>query len=275
MISGIRGIAAEAGGGQPFIERILQPAAAIFDDILKRGTPARRIRADLVASLTYLGWLQGTATGCRRPCCGGSARARTPAELAWFLGALDRLAYGLRILGHGTKRRASRFGAVVHAIRNGRDLQGRRRARSTSRARSCAPSTTTCATCTRAARRWPSWCCCASTIRWPAARRDVPFEDLTVEHVLPRKPGTNSPWRGCFPDPAERDQYTESLGNLVLVTKAQNDKAGNLDFARKKEVLFKAAGAPTLPRQRLRAPADGVEVAADQGARSRAAAPSR
>ena len=33
----------------------------------------------------------------------------------------------------------------------------------------------------------------------------------------------------------------------MLVTKAQNDRAGNLDFARKKEVLFNAAGAPTLP----------------------------
>ena len=72
----------------------------------------------------------------------------------------------------------------------------------------------------------------------------LPFDDLSVEHLLPRKPGTNSPWRDCFPDPAERDRYTESLGNLVLVTKAQNDKAGNMDFARKKDVLFNAAGAP-------------------------------
>jgi hypothetical protein len=31
------------------------------------------------------------------------------------------------------------------------------------------------------------------------------------------------------------------------MTKAQNDKAGNFDFARKQEVLFKTAGAPLLP----------------------------
>ena len=33
----------------------------------------------------------------------------------------------------------------------------------------------------------------------------------------------------------------------MLVTKAQNDKAGNLDFARKKDVLFKAGKRPSLP----------------------------
>jgi hypothetical protein len=75
----------------------------------------------------------------------------------------------------------------------------------------------------------------------------VPFEELSIEHLLPRKPGMNSPWRDCFPDPVERDRYTESLGNLVLVTKAQNDKAGNMDFARKRDVLFESAPTPPLP----------------------------
>ena len=31
------------------------------------------------------------------------------------------------------------------------------------------------------------------------------------------------------------------------MTKAQNDKAGNLDFARKREVMFKGGGALGLP----------------------------
>jgi hypothetical protein len=77
--------------------------------------------------------------------------------------------------------------------------------------------------------------------------QDLAIEDFTVEHLLPRKPGTNSLWRQWFPDPAERGRCMESLGNLVLMTKAQNDKAGNLDFARKQDVLFKAGGAPPLP----------------------------
>ena len=75
----------------------------------------------------------------------------------------------------------------------------------------------------------------------------LPIDDLTVEHLLPRKPAGNSRWREWFPDPAERGQCTESLGNLVLMTKVQNDKAGNQDFARKQEVMFKTGGTLALP----------------------------
>jgi hypothetical protein len=77
--------------------------------------------------------------------------------------------------------------------------------------------------------------------------QDLPIEDLTVEHILPRKPSANSRWRQWFPDPAERGRCTESLGNLVLMTRAQNDRAGNQDFVRKQQVLFGADGALTLP----------------------------
>ena len=68
--------------------------------------------------------------------------------------------------------------------------------------------------------------------------------EVTVEHVLPRKLGANSQWRVWHPDPAERERSTKSLGNLVLVTKLQNDRAGNQDLARKLDVYFNTAGAP-------------------------------
>ena len=48
-------------------------------------------------------------------------------------------------------------------------------------------------------------------------------------------------------DPAERGQCTESLGNLVLMTRAQNDKAGNQEFAHKQQVLFAGGGVHDLP----------------------------
>ena len=70
--------------------------------------------------------------------------------------------------------------------------------------------------------------------------------DLTVEHVLPKKHGAGSAWRGAFPDAPEREQCTEALGNLVLVSKAQNDKAGNLEFARKHAIYFPPSGGAAL-----------------------------
>ena len=49
-----------------------------------------------------------------------------------------------------------------------------------------------------------------------------------------------------IPIPTERERCTDSLGNLVLVTKDQNDKAGNHEFARKLEVYFNTRGAPAV-----------------------------
>ena len=72
--------------------------------------------------------------------------------------------------------------------------------------------------------------------------QNLSIPELTVEHVLPRKHGTGSAWRVCFPDAQEREHCTEALGNLVLVTKSQNDKAGNLDFARKHDAKTMVKG---------------------------------
>ncbi len=274
VISGIRNIAAVEGGGLPFIERILQPAAAVFDDILKsrhEGSPHSRRISSL---LTYLGWLKGHSDWVPPVMLWWLGKGKDAAELAWFLGALDRLAYGLRILGHGAKRRASRFGAVVHAIRSNRDLKSDASPLNLARDELRTIHHNLRDLHARSA-PMAKLVLLRLNDHMAGSAQDVPFEELSVEHLLPRKPGINSPWRDAFPDPAERDRHTESLGNLVLVTKAQNDKAGNLDFARKKEVLFKAAGAPTLPVNAYVRQQNRVEGAADPGARSRAAAPSR
>ncbi len=44
-----------------------------------------------------------------------------------------------------------------------------------------------------------------------------------------------------FPDNDERELLTQSLGNLVLVRRNQNDRASNQDFFRKKAIYFKHA----------------------------------
>jgi hypothetical protein len=79
--------------------------------------------------------------------------------------------------------------------------------------------------------------------------------DYSIEHVLPLRPGAKSEWRRWFPDAEEREACTESLGNLVVVTKAQNEKARNKEFARKREIYRGFDDAPVLPITR-----DAVEV---------------
>jgi hypothetical protein len=245
IISGIKSIAEEHGGAEAFIARKLRPAAAVFDDIRAARHSGSAHSVAIAASLRYLGWLKG-GDWIPPAMLWWLERGDDAAELAWFLASLDRLAYGLRILGIGTKRRVGRLGTVMQAIRQRHDLRG---PASPLRLTREEQGTIHYNLRDLHARSAPMAKLVLLRLNDQIAGRpqNLAIEDLTVEHLLPRKPGANSRWREWYPDPAERGRCTESLGNLVLMTKAQNDKAGNLDFQRKQEVLFKTTGAPLLP----------------------------
>ncbi len=62
-------------------------------------------------------------------------------------------------------------------------------------------------------------------------------ETLSVEHVLPQNPVDNSQWMRDF-TPDERAEWTDKLGNLVLITRSKNSSQGRLDYAEKKKRYF-------------------------------------
>lgn len=68
---------------------------------------------------------------------------------------------------------------------------------------------------------------------------DLPmhFETLSVEHVLPQNPADNSQWARDF-SPEERAEWTDKLGNLVLITRRKNASQGRLDYQEKKKRYF-------------------------------------
>jgi hypothetical protein len=245
VISAIRSIAAGAGGGQPFIENILQPAAEILDAINHARHGGSAHSKSICASLTYLGWLKGNTDWVPPAMLWWMRHGSDAGELAWFLARLDRLAYGMRILGHGTKRRISRFNAVLNAIRSGRDLKGASSPLNLAREELRAIHYNLRNLHARSA-PIAKLVLLRLNDHIAGVAQGLDVRTMTVEHLLPKKPGANSEWRGLFPDPRERDRCTECLGNLVLTTKAQNDKASNLDFGRKKDVLFRTAGAPVV-----------------------------
>ena len=63
------------------------------------------------------------------------------------------------------------------------------------------------------------------------------FEFLSVEHVLPQNPAEDSQWRKDFTD-VQRQEWTDRLGNLVLITTNKNTSQGNSDYALKKTKYF-------------------------------------
>jgi hypothetical protein len=244
IIAGIRTVAAETGGAEKFIAQVLQPAAGVFDDLRHARHSGATESASIVRMLTYLQWLS-SSDWVPPAMLWRLGKGKDPAQLAWFLQALDRLTFGLRILGLGGSRRMQRFGAVVNAIRNGADLKAAGGPLDLSRdelrsidhnlrdlhARSAPVSKLVLMRLNDEISGGP---------------QNLTLDEFTVEHVLPRKHGAGSRWRVAFPDPQAREHYTEALGNLVLITKAQNDKAGNLEFTRKYPIYF-PAGASRVP----------------------------
>ncbi|MFI1395376.1 DUF262 domain-containing protein [Streptomyces sp. NPDC020681] len=64
---------------------------------------------------------------------------------------------------------------------------------------------------------------------------------ITVEHVLPQNPTSDSQWVAFF-DEDQRGRWTHRLGNLVLLNRAKNSAAQNYDFAVKKAKYFTGRG---------------------------------
>lgn len=63
------------------------------------------------------------------------------------------------------------------------------------------------------------------------------FETLSVEHILPQNPDSKSQWVKDFSD-NERAEWTDRLGNLVLITRRKNSSQGRLDYKEKKKRYF-------------------------------------
>jgi hypothetical protein len=243
VISGTLEIAAKLGGARTFVERMLAPAASTFDDIRHARHAGSPYSPTIRTFLSYLHW-HSFSDWMPPVMLWWLERGEDPARLAWFLGAIDRLALGIRILGSGGNRRARRFGAVVAAIRGGSDLRGSDSplafARQEQRAIVHNLGDLHARNSPVAKHLLLRLC---DVIAGEPLSLSLPI-DMTVEHVLPRKLSARSEWRTWFSDPEEREQCTEALGNLVLVTKAQNDKASNLTFARKQEIYFNTPGVP-------------------------------
>jgi hypothetical protein len=63
------------------------------------------------------------------------------------------------------------------------------------------------------------------------------FESLSVEHVLPQTPADGSQWKKDFTD-EQRKEWTDRLGNLVLISTAKNSSQGRFDYLDKKAKYF-------------------------------------
>ncbi|MGE3917354.1 MAG: DUF262 domain-containing protein [Hyphomicrobiaceae bacterium] len=246
ILDEIRHLIDQSGDAEAFVRQTLAPYARILAAIRSGADAATPLPQAISSFVTYLGWL-------------GSHDWMAPLMLYWrrvdgdlarletFLSRLDRLAFGLRLLGVGSDKRVVRYRAIVEAIKTGTlDAPGSPLDLTRDEMRLILFNL-------RALHARSQLACKLVLLRLNDAIAGSPQRldpaDLTVEHVLPQKPGRNSQWRDWFPATDERERCTQSLGNLVLVSRDKNERARNLELVRKLEVYFEGTSpVPVLTR---------------------------
>jgi Protein of unknown function DUF262/Protein of unknown function (DUF1524) len=66
-----------------------------------------------------------------------------------------------------------------------------------------------------------------------------PPQNISVEHILPQNPESGSQWCLDFSDTA-RDDWTDKLGNLVLISRSKNSSQGRFEYKKKVDRYFKS-----------------------------------
>jgi hypothetical protein len=236
IISGVREVISSAGGGLAFVEELLEPYGRAYY-ALRHAQHAGSARSpDIRKLLTYLGWLGG-ADWVPPALLWWRLNAADPEKLHAFLQRLERLAYALRLLGLGADKRAARFRSVVQAIRRGTALDD-----ATSPIELGRTEQRNIGYNLRNLHMRNPLICKLVLLRLndelAGSLQSLPAAEFTVEHVLPQKPGRNSVWREWFSVAEERERCTNSIGNLVLVKRRQNENARNRELSDKLEIYF-------------------------------------
>ena len=234
VISGIHDLIAKSGGAEAFFDELLVPYGEILLQLTGRGESQSDSAVAHLAShlrrLPFSEWVAPALLQWHR--CQGD-----PARVESFLRRLDRFAYGIKLLGLGGDKRLSRFSAILSNLRNGIDVELMPGPLDLTR-----EELRNIQYNLRHLHARSQLACKLVLLRLNDVIAGAPAEidpaHYTVEHVLPQKPGRNSEWMQWFPNQDERQRCMSSLGNLILVSRADNERARNLPLARKLEIYF-------------------------------------
>lgn len=235
IIDAVRSLVAERGDVGAFIDSVLVPLGAILGEVRAAAKGTSTLPQEVSSLLVYLGWL-GSHDWLPPLMLYWRNVGGHPARIAAFLGRLDRLAYGMRLLGIGSDKRAIRYRALMEAIRNGTiDEPGGAFDLTRDEQRLILYNLKSMHARSQIA-------CKLVLLRLndlvAGGPQRLDPSRLTVEHILPQKPSRTSEWRIWYPHADVRERSTQSLGNLVLVSREANEQARNLEFAKKQAIYF-------------------------------------
>lgn len=221
---------------EKFVNEVLRPYSDAFE-IAKRASYQSDRGAEGVNTL--LRWLNQVDNSDWMPAAIAylSLHHHDPDKLNQFFTDLERLAAGLMILRADVNARLERYGHLLAAIEEAKDLYSQD-----------SPLHLTPDECRRILqtldgdlypiRRIRQYVLLRldSALSQGEARYDYPV--LSIEHVLPQNPSEGSVWFKWFPTREEQDRFVHHLGNLVLLSRRKNAEAQNYDFDKKKQRYF-------------------------------------
>lgn len=229
------------------ISDVIVPYADVYDQIVN-STYSSTGHADTVNG--YLNWLNRLEfSDWMPPALAFSIKHKhETAKMEAFFAALERLAYAMLILRWGVNDRIERFSRLTKEIEANADLTTPDSVLELSESEKTNVLT---------ALDGPIYDNLAARARTSIILRlddllsgggaTYAYPTITVEHVLPQNPASESQWLTWFPDEDERKGWTHRLGNLALLTRKKNSSASNYEFQRKKDAYFTNGGVSPFP----------------------------
>ena len=236
IVSGVRAVIQQAGGAEAFFKTVLLPLADAYALVRSGGDGV--LPPEMSRHLLYLNRLPD---GDWAPAAMLALKdwQRDPERAAKLLAEIDRFAHLMRLLCAGTGKRVRKFFDVIAALRADPKLSVDHSTFQISR-----EELRNISFHMRDLHKRNPRACKLLLLRLSdeisGTISAVNPDSYTIEHVLPQRPSATSEWRQWFPTPEERSQSVECLGNLVLITQQQNDKARNASWSAKKEIYAAA-----------------------------------
>lgn len=243
IVSGVRQVIRDSGGSEAFFKEVFLPLAKSYSLIRSGGKNV--LPLEMQRLLTYLNRLP-EADWAPAAIFALKDWKRDPARALFLLSEIERLAVLTRLLCAGSGKRVRRFADLIRVIRSGEPIDKSHPVLQLTR-----DEVRGIAFHLKDFHKRNPKVCKLLLLRLgdelSGTMDAVDPDHYTIEHVLPQRPAASSPWRQLFPSTEERGQLVESLGNLVLITQQENDRARNASWDDKKQIYSKGSSqAPML-----------------------------
>jgi hypothetical protein len=244
IVSGVRTIIREAGGSETFFKEVFLPYSKAH--VLIRSNGENVLPADMQRILRYLNRLPDSDWAPAAIVALNKWKQR-PERAAFLLAQIERLAMLTRLLCAGSGKRVRRFAELIKVIRSEQPIDATHPVLQMTR-----DEVRSIAFHLRDLHKRNPKVCRLLLLRlsdeMADAAPDLDPDLYTIEHVLPQRPSASSTWRQSVPSAEERGELVDCLGNLVLITQQENDKARNASWSEKKEIYGRTSSskAPLL-----------------------------